>query len=114
MKLMDCYASATEGLGATHQRFLSSIAHSQLHGLTQFMMNAVSLGAENGMIMHSLNTTARSLAQRLIIGPMCAATLVGHLGWFAGWDIDDQRSLMVRMFHAWGRIAGVPYPGPGA
>jgi hypothetical protein len=113
MYLMDQCASQTSGLGATYQRLLSSVAHSQLHGLTQFMSNVPS-ETEDGRVTYPLNTTAGNLARRLIIGPMCAATLVAHLGWFGGWDIDDQRVLVVRMLHTWGRIAGVPYPGPGA
>lgn len=112
MKLMDLCTSRTPGLGATHQRLLSSVAHSQLHGLRQFMSD-VPEETENGRPMYPLNTTAGDLARRLIVGPMCAATLVEHLGWFGGWDVDDQRVLVVRMLHTWGRIAGYPYPGPG-
>ena len=112
MKLIDLCASRTPGLGATYQRFLSSVAHSQLHGLMQFVMSPVALlETEGSRVVRPLGVSVESAAQHLIIGPLCAATLVNHLGWFVGWDIDDQRALTVRMLHTWGRIAGIPYPG---
>lgn len=115
MKLMDLCASRTPNLGATYQRLLSSVAHSQLHGLTQFVTSPVALLEPEGTrIVRQLGIDAQSAAQHLMIGPLCASTLVEHLGWFAGWDIDEQRVLMVRALHTWGRIAGVPYTGPAA
>lgn len=43
MQLIDRCASRTPGLGITYQRYLSSVAHGQLHGLMQFAMNPVTL-----------------------------------------------------------------------
>jgi hypothetical protein len=77
-------------------------------------MSSVPERTGNGRVLYPLNTSAGDLARRLIVGPMCAATLVEHLGWFGGWDVDEQRALVLRMIHTWGRIAGYPYPGPGA
>jgi hypothetical protein len=59
-----------------------------------------------------LNSRAQALALDLLAGPLCAATLVEHLAWYPGWDCDAVSPLVVQMLHAWGRISGVPYPGP--
>jgi hypothetical protein len=112
MRLMDSCASQTPRLGATYQQLLSSVAHGQLHGLAQFVMGPITLLEPEGpRTVRRLGVTAETAAQHLLIGPLCAATLVNHLGWFTGWDTDEQRALAIRMLHAWGRIAGLPYPG---
>lgn len=113
MKLMDLCTSRTSGLGATHQRLLSSVAHSQLHGLRQFM-SSVPERTWNSRVMYPLNTTAGDLARRLIVGPMCAATLVEHLGWFGGWDVDEQRALVLRSSTHGAGLPDTPIRGPGA
>ena len=58
--------------------------------------------------MAQLNVTATDLAHGLLVGPMCAVTLVDHLRWFAGWDVSELSAPSTRMMHAWRRIAGVP------
>ena len=45
-------------------------------------------------------------------GPLCVSTLVENLRWFFGWDTEALDPGVIAMLHAWGRIAGVPYPGP--
>jgi hypothetical protein len=64
-----------------------------------------------GQVLAPINISARDLARHLLVGPLCASTLVEHLGCFAGWGIDEMSPLVIRMLHAWGRIAGTPYPG---
>ena len=113
MKLMDQCASRTPQLGATYQRLLSSVAHAKAHGLTMFLMNGIAADSDQpGQVLAPVNISAGDLARHLLVGPLCASTLVEHLGWFAGWDTDDISPLVIRMLHAWGRVAGVPYPGP--
>jgi len=45
-------------------------------------------------------------------GPLCVSTLVENLRWFLGWDTEALDPDVIAMLHTWGRIAGVPYPGP--
>jgi hypothetical protein len=108
MALIDGCASRTPSMGATYYRLLSGVAHAQPHGLARFMMPA-SEGPGRAMF----TSCAQDLALDLLAGPLCAATLVEHLAWYPGWDCDAVSPLVVRMVHAWGRIAGVPYSGPG-
>jgi hypothetical protein len=112
MALIDQCASRTPKLGATYQRLLSSVAHAKAHGLTRFLTSGTLIEPDQpGHVLAPINMNARDFARHLIVGPLCASTLVEHLAWFAGWDIDDLSPLVIKMLHAWGRIAGVPYPG---
>ena len=112
MTLIDRCASKTPKLGATYQRLLSSVAHAKAHGLTRFLTSGtLTESGQPGQVVAPINMNAQDFARHLIVGPMCASTLVEHLAWFAGWDIDDVSPLVIRMLHAWGRIAGIPYPG---
>jgi hypothetical protein len=114
MTLIDQCASRTPGLGVTYQRLLSSVAHAKAHGIMRFLVRGTLIESDQpGQVLAPLNISAQDLARHLLIGPLCASTVVEHLGWFAGWDTDDICSLVIRMLHTWGRIAGVPYPGPG-
>jgi hypothetical protein len=111
MTLIDRCTSRTPLLGATYHRLLSGVAHAKRHGLTRFLAPVGPPDAD-GSTPQALNTSAGDLARDLMAGPMCAATLVEHLGWYPRWDVDAVSSQVVRMLHAWGRIAGTPYPGP--
>jgi hypothetical protein len=62
--------------------------------------------------MVAVNMTAGRAALDLIAGPFCASSLVERLYPFMGWDIDEIAAAVVRMLDTWGRVAGVPYPGP--
>jgi hypothetical protein len=112
MTLMDQCASKTPRLGATYQRLLSSVAHAKAHGLMRFLVTGTLIESDQpGQVLAPINISARDLARHLLVGPLCASTLVEHLGCFAGWGIDEMSPLVIRMLHAWGRIAGTPYPG---
>ena len=111
MTLIDGCASHTPLLGATYHRLLSGVAHAKRHGLARFLVYA-GPPDEDGSIPTALNTSAGDLARDLLAGPLCAATLVEHLRWYPRWDVDALSPLVVRMLHTWGRISGVPYPGP--
>lgn len=105
MTLMDACASQTPGLGAAYQRHLSSVAHSQLHGLSQFLMQG-----PDGL---QANVAADQLARSLFAGPICAATMVERLCWFAGWNLEPIEAPAIQMMVIWTRVAGGPqYPGP--
>lgn len=55
-----------------------------------------------------MNVAADVLAQQLLVGPLCATTLVEHLRWFLGWDTEKIDPAANRMDITWGRIARVP------
>jgi hypothetical protein len=103
-------------LGLGYQRHLSSVAHSKLHGLTRFLQRLPGPdgGDRHGQAAAQINVSAQSLAIELLAGPLCAASLVEGLGWYGGWDSEGLSENVIRMLHTWGRIAGVPYPGPAA
>jgi hypothetical protein len=111
MALIDKCATSTAGVGAAYQQLLSSVAHGQLHGLSRFLMRAPA-PAEPGKVITQMNLSARNAALHLMAGPLCVSTLVENLRWFFGWDTEALDSDVIAMLHAWGRIAGVPYPGP--
>jgi hypothetical protein len=112
MTLMDQCASRTPRLGATYQRLLSGVAHAKAHGLMRFLISgALTESDQPGQVLAPMNISAQEFARHLLVGPLCASTLVEHLGWFTDWDTDEISPLVIRMLHAWGRIAGVPYPG---
>lgn len=111
MTLIDQCASRTTGVGATYQQLLSSVAHGQLHGLSRFLMRAPTL-AEPGKVIVQMNLSACDAALHLLAGPLCASTLVEHLRGFFGWNTEALDPHVVVMMHTWGRIGGVPYPGP--
>lgn len=111
MALIDRCASRTSGVGATYQQLLSSVAHGQLHGLSRFLMRAPT-PAEPGNVIIQMNLSDRDAAVHLLAGPLCISTLVEHLRWFFGWDTEALDPAVIAMLHTWGRIAGVPYPGP--
>jgi hypothetical protein len=108
MVLIDRCASRRPLTGATYHRLLSGVAHAQSHGLARFVMAG---SGTPGRV--TLNSSAQSLALELLVGPLCAATLVEHLSWYPGWDCDTARTLATRMVHVWGGIAGVPAADPG-
>jgi hypothetical protein len=110
MALIDKYALPVPGAGA-YQQLLSSVAHGQLHGLSRFLMRAPA-PAEPGKVIIQMNLTDRDAAVHLMPGPLCASTLVEHLRWYLGWDTEDLDPDVIAMLHVWGRLAGVPYPGP--
>ena len=108
MALIDRCASRMPLTGATYHRLLSGVAHAQSHGLARF----VTAGSGTpGRV--TLNSSAQELALELLVGPLCAATLVEHLGWYPAWDCDTARTLATRMVHVWGGITGVPAADPG-
>jgi hypothetical protein len=105
MKLMDACVSHTPGLGAMYQRHLSSVAHSQLHGLGRFLMHT-----HNGT---EANIPADEIARGLFAGPVCGCTLVERLCWFTGWNLERLEPAAVGMLAIWCRVTGGPqYPGP--
>jgi hypothetical protein len=110
MMLIDTYALPVPGAGA-YQQLLSSVAHGQLHGLSRFLMRAPA-PAEPGKVIIQMNLTDRDAAVHLMPGPLCASTLVEHLRWYLGWDTEALDPDVIAMLHVWGRLAGVPYPGP--
>jgi hypothetical protein len=113
MALIDQCASRTPKLGATYQRLLSSVAHAKAHGLRRFLTSGTLIeSGQPGQVLAPINMKTRDFARHLIVGPLCASTLVEHLAWSAGWDVNEISPLVIKMLHAWGRIAGVPYPGP--
>jgi hypothetical protein len=112
MALIDRCASRTAGVGATCQQLVSSVAHGQMHGLSRFLMRAPA-PAEPGKVIIQMNLNARDAALHLMAGPLCASTLAEHLRWYFGWDTEPLDPDVIAMLHTWGRIAGVPYPGPG-
>jgi hypothetical protein len=111
MTLIAQCASRTSGVGATYQQLLSSVAHGQMHGLSRFLMRAPT-PAEPGKVIVQMNLSDRDAALHLLAGPLCASTLVEHLGWFFGWNTEALDPAAVAMLHTWGRIGGVPYAGP--
>ncbi len=111
MTLIDRFASRTSGVGATYQQLLSSVAHGQLHGLSRFLMRTA-MPAEPGKVVVQMNLNARDAALHLLAGPLCASTLVEHLRWFFGWNTEELDPAVITMLHTWGRVAGVPCPGP--
>lgn len=113
MDLMDqAVARETPGLGAANQRHLSSVAHSKLHGLARFLVPVTAAGMTPEEAQAAINTNPRVIALELLVGPMCAVGLLEGLRWFTGWDVDDVSQPAVVMLDTWGRVAGVPYPGP--
>lgn len=110
-QLMEACATRTPGLGTAQQRVMSGVAHAQVHGLTRFMRPA-SLRTPEGRSMTELNLTADRAALDLMAGPFCASSLAERLYPFMGWDIADIEPTVIAMLDTWGRIAGVPYPGP--
>lgn len=58
------------------------------------------------------NVAPDVLAQQLLVGPLCATTLVEHLRWSLGWDTEKIDLAANRMHATWGRIAHVPFLGP--
>jgi len=111
MALIDKCATRTAGVGAAYQQLLSSVAHGQLHGLSRFLMRAPD-PAPPGKVITQMNLSARNAALHLLAGPLCVSTLVESLRWFFGWDTEALDPRVIAMLHTWGRIAGVPYPGP--
>ncbi len=59
-----------------------------------------------------MNLSAQDAALHLLAGPLCVSTLVEHLRWFFGWDTEALDPAVIAILRIWGRIAGVPYPGP--
>jgi hypothetical protein len=113
MALIDKCATRTAGVGAAYQQLLSSVAHGQMHGLSRFLIRAPApVPAEPGEVITQMNLSACNAALHLIAGPLCVSTLVENLRWFFGWDTETLDPGVTAMLHTWGRIAGVPYPGP--
>jgi hypothetical protein len=110
-QLIDACASRTPGLGTVQQRVMSGVAHGQVHALMRFMRPSSMLTAD-GRAMVQLNLTASQAALDLMAGPFCASSLAERLYPFMGWAITEIEASVTRMLHAWGRIAGTPYPGP--
>lgn len=103
--------AAMPGLGMTYHQFLSSVAHGKAHGLTRFMRTRLLRdGAAPGQVLTQPSITSVDLAQNLMIGPVCASTLVERLRDYAGWDTGLLGPLVVEMLTTWGAAAGIPYP----
>jgi hypothetical protein len=85
-------------------RLLSSVAHGQLHGLARFV-HQTSDPSEPDRTLVRLKVNDRDLAQHLLPGPVCAASLVEHLGWFLGWDTGELDAEVCEMMLVWGRVA---------
>jgi hypothetical protein len=96
------------GVGVAYQRHLSSVAHAKLHGLTRFLTPLAGTPPEAART--SINASAAKIALELLAGPVCAANMVGGLGWFTGWDMGPVDNPMTVMLETWGRIGGVHYP----
>ncbi len=111
MALVDACASDTPGLGVAYQRLLSAVAHAKTHGLSRFLMPSDAPDA-SGRPQVELNVPASTFALELLAGPLCGSTVVERLASYTGWDADEIRRPVVTMLDTWGRIAGVPYPGP--
>jgi hypothetical protein len=110
MTLIDQCASRTQGLGAVSYQMLSGVAHARLHGLSNLLMT--SPAAQPGKVQVQMNIAPDVLGQQLLVGPLCATTLVEHLRWFLGWDTEKVDPAANRMDAIWGRIAHVPVLGP--
>jgi hypothetical protein len=111
MALVDKCATRTAGVGAGYQQLPSSVAHGQLHGLSRFLMRAPD-PAPPGKVITQMNLSARNAALHLLAGQLCVSTLVENLRWFFGWDTEALDPGVIATLRTWGRIAGVPYPGP--
>lgn len=68
--------------------------------------------AEPGKVITQMNLSAPNAALHLMAGPLCVFEVVESLRWFFGWDTEALDPDVIAMLHTWGRIAGVPYPGP--
>jgi hypothetical protein len=112
MALIDRCASRMPLTGVTYHRLLSGVAHAQSHAQSHGLARFVMAGSGTpGRV--TLNSSAQGLALELLVGPLCAATLVEHLSWYPGWDCGTARTLATRMVHVWGGITGVPAAGTG-
>lgn len=113
MGLIDKCATRTVGVGATYQQLLSSVALGQLHRLSRFLMRAPAPAEPGNQVITRMDLSARNAALHLMAGPLCVSTLGESLRWFFGWDTEALDPDVTAMLHTWGRIANVPYPGPG-
>jgi hypothetical protein len=101
-------ASQSPVIGAASQQLLSGVAHAQLHGLSRFLMTIGPEPDDPSKVTVTLNVAAPELAMNLLVAPLCALTLVEHIRWFLGWDVDDARAMGKRLLYTWVRIAGIP------
>lgn len=108
MKMIGMIASRVPEFGASSQQLLSSVAHSQLHGLTRFIVPTGEPGPAPGKFTAELTAGAHDIAVHLLVAPQCASTLAAQLGWFMGWKSDEVAAAVTPMLHAWGHIAGIP------
>ena len=58
-----------------------------------------------GKVWVQIDATPRVLAQQLFVESLCASTLVEHLRWFVGWDIEEIDRAVTMMDATWCRTA---------
>lgn len=115
LKLMEqVVAQATPALGAVYWRSLSAVAHSQGHGLHAYIEPVGFINDETrGDRLGAIRISAKELGLRhlgALLGTVSMASRVVALG---GLDSSPLDGPTVRLLQVWGRIAEVPYPGPG-
>ena len=98
--------------GHLSYRFLSAVAHGKSHGLGQFISEDITSSDPGQRTSSFAGVNAFGLALHLFAGPLCAASLIRRLCWFAGWDIDEVQPAMGQMLFTWGRITGIGKPRP--
>jgi len=108
MKMIGMIASRVPEFGTSSQQLLSSVAHSQLHGLTRFIVPNGKPGPAPDKFTADLTASAPDIALHLLVAPQCASTLAAQLAWFMGWKSDEAAAAITSMLHAWGRVAGIP------
>lgn len=102
----------SKNLGTVYYKTLSAVAHSKSHGLMTHILDRIPDDPIAGTQMVRPGISATDSARNLIAAPLASVAVVESLFPHVGWDIDLVRGQIVRMLHAWGRIANVPYPGP--
>jgi hypothetical protein len=85
--------------GAVSYQMLSGVAHALIHGLSHLLM--ISPAAQPGKVQVHMNVAPHVLARQLLVGPLCATTLVEHLRWFLGWDTEKIDPAANRMEATW-------------
>ena len=111
--LVGMCAGGDQDFGRTSYRLLSAIAHGQLHGLSRFMLPGVpGPGTDAAAGPGAMNIDASTLAQELLVAPLCAAAMARGLCWFAGWDAAGTGHAGFLMQQTWSRVCAAPYAGP--
>jgi hypothetical protein len=112
LSLVETAVSAADPqLGATYWRLMSSVAHSQPHGLTPFLARVnLPVDPVYGDAVGQVQASAQETALRLFGTPLAAASLVERLFPHMGWDLRTMQLPTVTVLRVWARVANVPHP----